>query len=162
MGVLDVLDDALCAHEGGAAVAALQLHVEALRVLLQGGALQEGPRAVLQELDVKVRPKIKPVHHKCIVFSNVARPYLALVGAARGRLRVHGDGRHEGRPPGRGAQDAVVLLMLLPSRVGLRGARRGRVVVEPVSEVGRGRRRAVVQLLGGHGTVLQVDGGRLS
>ena len=90
----------------------------------------------------------------------MTKPHLALVGAARGRLRVHGDRRHEGRPPGRGAQYAVVLLLLLPSRVGLRGAprRAGRVVVEPVSEVGRGRRRAVVQLLGGHGTVLQVEG----
>ena len=74
----------------------------------------------------------------------ITKPHLALVGAARGRLRVHGDRRHEGRPPGRGAQYAVVLLLLLPSRVGLRGARGGRVVVEPVSEVGRGRRRAVV------------------
>ena len=88
----------------------------------------------------------------------MTNPPLALVGAARGRLRVHGDRRHEGRPPGRGAQYAMVLLLLLPSRVGLRGARGGRVVVEPVSEVGRGRRRAVVQLLGGHGTVLQVEG----
>ena len=88
-------------------------------------------------------------------------PHLALVGAARGRLRVHGDRRHEGRPPSRGAQYAVVVL-LLPSLVGLWGARGGGMVVEPVSEVGRGRGRAVVQLLGGHGTVLQVEGGKLS
>ena len=59
MCVLDVLDDALRADEGGAAVAALQLHVEALRVLLQGGALQERPRAVLkQELDGRVKAAI--------------------------------------------------------------------------------------------------------
>ena len=48
MRVLDVLDDALGADEGGAAVPALQLHVEALRVLLEGGALQERARAVLE------------------------------------------------------------------------------------------------------------------
>ena len=48
MRVLDVLHDALGADEGGAAVAALQFHVEALRVLFEGGALQERARAVLQ------------------------------------------------------------------------------------------------------------------
>ena len=48
MRVLDVLDDALGADEGGAAVPALQFHVEALRVLLEGGALQERARAVLE------------------------------------------------------------------------------------------------------------------
>merc|ERR1719264_781240 len=117
MRVLDVLDDALGADEGGAAIPALQLHVEALRVLLEGGALQERARAVL-----------------------------ALVGAAHGRLWVHGDRRHEGRPPGRGAQDVV---LLLPTRVesGLLLPRaRCRVVVEPVPEVGHSWCRTVVEL----------------
>ena len=49
MRVLDVLHDALGADEGGAAVPALQLHVETLRVLLEGGALQERARTILKQ-----------------------------------------------------------------------------------------------------------------
>ena len=68
---------------------------------------------------------------------------------------MHGDRRHEGRPPGRGAQYAVVAVLLL---LLLRGLLCGRVVVEPVAQVRHGRCRTVVQLLRGHGTVLQVEG----
>ena len=80
-------------------------------------------------------------------------PHLALVGAAHGRLWVHGDRRHEGRPPGRGAQDVV---LLLPTRVesGLLLTRPRCVVMEPVPEVRHSWCRTVVELLRGDGTVL--------
>ena len=58
MRVLDVLHDALGADEGGAAVAALQFHVEALRVLFEGGALQERARAVLEVNVTTVKVKL--------------------------------------------------------------------------------------------------------
>ena len=78
------------------------------------------------------------------------------MGATHGRLWVHGDRRHEGRPPRRGAQDVVLLLLQCVSGLLLRAARLppGCVVVEPVSEVRRSWRRTMVELLRGHGTVL--------
>lgn len=45
--LLDVLEHALLANKGGAAEGALELNVEWLYVLLEGGSLTEGTRAVV-------------------------------------------------------------------------------------------------------------------
>ena len=57
MRVLDVLRYTLGADEGGAAVTALQFHVETLCVLFEGRSLQERARAVLKRNETTVEVK---------------------------------------------------------------------------------------------------------